>query len=103
MVKNCTKLQRFAVLGLLTNPTFGYLGKYTKKTWKPFHWFFYVEFLGASPGFNSHDECISASNDPVDHVDKIVGNGCDSDVSQDYLSPIANMEKASELQMGHDS
>ena len=30
----------------------------------------------------------------MDHVDKIVGSGCDSDVSQDDLSPIANMEKS---------
>ena len=103
MEKNCTKLQRFVVSGLLTDPTFGYIGKICQKTWKPFQWFFYVEFLGASPSFNSHDERISASNDPVDHVDKIVGSGCDSDVSQDDLSPIANMEKSSKLQMGHNS
>ena len=30
----------------------------------------------------------------MDHVDKIVGSGCDFDVSQDDLSPIANMEKS---------
>ncbi|KAJ9693877.1 hypothetical protein PVL29_009713 [Vitis rotundifolia] len=64
---------------------------------------FYVEFLGTSSGFNSHDEHISASNDLLDYVDKIVGSGCDSNVSQDDLSPIAKMEKASELLMGHDS
>ena len=54
-------------------------------------------------GLNGHNERISASNDLVNHADKIVSSGCDSDVSQAGFGPVAKMEEASELQMGHDS
>ena len=62
-----------------------------------------AELLGASSGFSGHGECTSASNELVDHPDKIAGSGYDSDVSQDDLGPAVRIEKAIELQMDDDS
>ncbi|RVW43253.1 hypothetical protein CK203_096030 [Vitis vinifera] len=62
-----------------------------------------AELLGASSGLSSHSECISASNDLMDHPDKMAGSGYDSDVSQDDPDPVVRIEKASELQMDYDS